>query len=762
MLCHLQYSRKIVKNIAFQQLLVLNAIRIRIIAIDEAHLLLEHAGFRPDLCACIELLHRHVPRAVRLAVTSTSKISDSRLLLEAAKMPSDSQIVRCSFDRSNCFISIAPQMDKKDNHKLTKFTNDHISIFKLVNTASKPQAVVFVCSKKEAENLALHLQNLCSSTHLQAHEIVYFHSELLFAKKQEIMSGFASRSIHVVVSTSAFGAGVNFPCIRYIIHYGLPSSLTEYMHTISQGGRDGLPYRCAMYFSHKNIHEQIAAWMHEANVEELLHKWRKFVEIIKFVLSPKCRRALILPFFDSSYDCDSMCNSCDACALCDEEEVQIDIQAVARILLKVIREFQLSSPGGVMFSRVKDVITSHGVATKIRMDSDAGLISRGIAAKSGFPVKNKAIWSIAVNYMLYGDIPFLCENVVGVGNVNPMLLRKLVLTEAGSAWLERSSQGSVSPLYIRHPVELLHFPHSTTQAMFFPDRSMSAQSNISVQVCTETRACKIEMCERPVKAHGLCQKHYMAVRRAAAPKSSCNEANLLPQPSHSAANNGTDNAFTSPRILSPILSSPSTVLRPQPQRALPTFGSRLPESHLQYLQRPQACFRHEFFSSSSDEDKQDRFTVFGHLVQHGSSFDHEQMHGAGEGHFYSGFTEFNASNRVNRHDDCLRQVAGAEAVETGIHPLITRVQNAITQKMPVSLDEMECDADLRSAVGVQEHLITRQSNFLQNTKKPKSIQSSQFVGCSHAHFNTRNHFEMRQKISRGNSFTRCVYSSQKT
>jgi hypothetical protein len=125
-------------------------------------------------------------------------------------------------------------------------------------------------------------------------------------------------------------------------------------------------------------------------------------------------------------------------------------------------------------------------------------------------------------------------------------------------------------------------------------------------------------------------------------------------------------------------------------------------------------------------------------------------------HFYSGFTEFNASNRVNRYEDRVRQVCGAEAVDTGICALVTRVQYNITEKMSVFLDEMEYDAGLRSVVGVQECLITRQANLQQNTKKPKSIQSSQFVGCgSQSHFNTRNHFEMRQKICRGNAFVRC-------
>ena len=145
--------------------------------------------------------------------------------------------------------------------------------------------------------------------------------------------------------------------------------------------------------------------------------------------------------------------------------------------------------------------------------------------------------------------------------------------------------------------------------------------------------------------------------------------------------------------------------------------------------------------------------MFDNIVPHGSSFIHEQMR---KGQFYSGFKEYNSSDRVNRYDDCMRQVAGAEAVDSGICPLFIRDQNASGPKMPVFLDEMECDAGLGSVVGVQERLVMRQTNVQQNAKKPKSLQSSQFVGYgSQTHFNTRNHFEMRQKICRCNDFVRC-------
>ena len=145
--------------------------------------------------------------------------------------------------------------------------------------------------------------------------------------------------------------------------------------------------------------------MYGASVNELPHKWQKFVEMIQFVFSTKCRRAFILPFFDASYDITSMCNSCDACGLLDDAGARIDIRAVARIILKVIRECQQTYHDGIMFTRVKDAITCHGVSPKTTTnDSDARLLSRGIGARSGFPVRNKAVLSIAVNYLLNGDI----------------------------------------------------------------------------------------------------------------------------------------------------------------------------------------------------------------------------------------------------------------------------------------------------------------------------------------------------------------------
>lgn len=446
------------------------------------------------------------------------------------------------------------------------------------------------------------------------------------------MAGF-SREIHVVVATTAFGTGINFPAIRYIIHYTLPSSLTEYMQNIGRGGRDGLPYKCILYFSYKNIHEQGAIWMYGALANEIPQKWKKFVEMIQFVFSLKCRRAFILPFFDATYDTDNTCGHCDVCLLRDEAEPRIDIQHVARIILKVLAEFQRSHEEGVVFTRLKDVITCHGLASTMQTVDERHSL-RGIGAKSGFPSRNKAIWSIAVNYLMYSEQPFISENVFGYGaggsESHPILMRKLVVTDAGVAWLHTTSQDTMSPLWIRHPVELLHCLHSDVQAMFHPIRPMSAQRSTTPKICS------VSECANVTKAHGLCQMHYMRARRKATPTKKVPTTGSSPSESQS--------RFTS-RQLTPVSSNSASSRssspvqnRHSPVQISSAIEERMPKPIARHAGEGFRLFspiHNPVESSSSDEFNES--SLFESMLPEDSSvrFTHDQVH---DGQFYPGIT----------------------------------------------------------------------------------------------------------------------------
>ena len=54
-------------------------------------------------------------------------------------------------------------------------------------------------------------------------------------------------SLRLVIATSAFGMGVDCPDIRTVIHWGLPSTLEEYVEETGKSGLDGYPATAVLY-----------------------------------------------------------------------------------------------------------------------------------------------------------------------------------------------------------------------------------------------------------------------------------------------------------------------------------------------------------------------------------------------------------------------------------------------------------------------------------------------------------------------------------
>jgi len=64
---------------------------------------------------------------------------------------------------------------------------------------------------------------------------------------------FKNNQIPLLVSTKAFGMGIDKPNIRYTVHYGIPNSIESFYQEAGRSGRDRSQSRCVILISNDNV-----------------------------------------------------------------------------------------------------------------------------------------------------------------------------------------------------------------------------------------------------------------------------------------------------------------------------------------------------------------------------------------------------------------------------------------------------------------------------------------------------------------------------
>lgn len=191
--------------------------RVCMIAVDESHCISQWGyDFRPSYLRIADLREHLVDVPIlALTATATPEVVDD---IQEKLGFKEKNVFQKSFSRSN-LAYVVRTTENKDEHLL--------KILKAVPGTS----VVYVRNRKKTKEIADFLVvNGISAEH--------FHAGLKNETKDERQKRWKDGETRVIVSTNAFGMGIDKAEVRSVVHMDLPDTIEAYFQEAGRAGRD--------------------------------------------------------------------------------------------------------------------------------------------------------------------------------------------------------------------------------------------------------------------------------------------------------------------------------------------------------------------------------------------------------------------------------------------------------------------------------------------------------------------------------------------
>ena len=204
--------------------------RIGFVVVDEAHHVTgAKGGDRTAYLDMPQILHDLLDPTV-LAVTATAS---AEVAAEICRLlPIDAQVVDAA---------VRENLELDDGRDLSSRENRLVSI-----VATGQKSVVYVNSRDQAQALCRTLRRRVPELGAR---IAFYHAGLTRPERASVETAFRDGELACIVSTSAFGEGVNIPDIRHVVLYHMPFGDIEFNQMSGRAGRDGAPASIHLLYS---------------------------------------------------------------------------------------------------------------------------------------------------------------------------------------------------------------------------------------------------------------------------------------------------------------------------------------------------------------------------------------------------------------------------------------------------------------------------------------------------------------------------------
>ena len=289
-------SPEYIASIDGKQLLKLIHEEIAYFAVDEAHCLsIWGHDFRPQYKKLSKLREKY-PDIPIMCLTATATFKVLEDIINILKLE-DVKLIRTNMDRPNLSLKCL---------KCSEF--DLELVRPLIDRYPHERTIIYVNTRKDSEKIK-EILDRCTTK-----PVYLYHAGLGKIKRNKLQEAFSRHRNSIMVSTTAFGMGID-QIVRVVILYGAPASLEDYYQQIGRAGRDGKdPETLLMYVIQKKIISQSMLNKDKSMDKKLYrNKNSKLWEMHDFALKLKtCRRKYLLEYFGQPVKYDN-CGKCDIC-----------------------------------------------------------------------------------------------------------------------------------------------------------------------------------------------------------------------------------------------------------------------------------------------------------------------------------------------------------------------------------------------------------------------------------------------------------------
>lgn len=307
--------------------------RIGFVVIDEAH---HMAGARGgdrasylEMPAILDALGG--PRVLAATATASSETAS-----EICRLARIEKVVVDPAMREN--------LELEDERDLSSRENRLVSI-----VASGEKCVVYVNSREQSIALCRTLRRRVPELGAR---IAYYNAGLSRADRAAVEAAFRAGDLACIVSTSAFGEGVNLPDIRHVVLYHMPFGAIEFNQMSGRAGRDGSPARIHLLYSRRD------ARINERMLDAAAPERRELVTLYRALQTMRRGERDGASITASDLDIAQMCLAVDARTPVDERAVPSGLAIFEELGFLRVRETgedrqieMVESPGHVELDR---------------------------------------------------------------------------------------------------------------------------------------------------------------------------------------------------------------------------------------------------------------------------------------------------------------------------------------------------------------------------------------------------------------------------